>query len=215
MGAFSTSNYSFMKLQLLALFFYQLPVCAVKYEQACISAEMSIEQHSFFGVCAGHVRDHQSAVWLLLESPTTITTGNTQDVKPLFFSTSSPVAHVHKYTQWGICLHRCKIILLQHMPALQAACSVETQPWHTTQPALVYFRKLMCGLRECLLFKSVYLDHLSHVALRACVLGRIFDFHQHDEEEVMPHVVLLFNVLLKRHRLVVKFVPLQACKGGQ
>lgn len=62
MGAFSTSNYSFMKLQLLALFFYQLPVCAVKYEQACISAEMSIEQHSFFGVCAGHVRDHQSAV---------------------------------------------------------------------------------------------------------------------------------------------------------
>lgn len=31
----------------------------------------------------------------------------------------------------------------------------------------------------------------------------------------MPHVVLLFDVPLKSHRLVVKLVPLQACRGAE
>lgn len=54
----------------------------------------------------------------------------------------------------------------------------------------------------------VYLDHLSHVALRACVLRGIFNFYQYNKEQVVPHVVLLFDVLLKSHRFVVKLVPL-------
>lgn len=59
-----------------------------------------------------------------------------------------------------------------------------------------------------------YLDHLSHVALGACVFSGIFNFHQHNKEQVVPHVVLLFDVLLKSHRLVVKLIPLQACGGA-
>ncbi len=58
----------------------------------------------------------------------------------------------------------------------------------------------------------IYLNHLSHVALRACVFSGIFNFYQHNKEQVVPHVVLLFDVLLKSHRLVVKLVPLQACQ---
>lgn len=58
----------------------------------------------------------------------------------------------------------------------------------------------------------VYLDHLSHVALGAGVFGGIFHFHQYDEEQVVPHVVLLFDVLLESHRLVVELVPLQTCR---
>lgn len=57
-----------------------------------------------------------------------------------------------------------------------------------------------------------YLDHLSYIALRACVFSRVFNFHQHDKEQVVPHVVLLLYVFLKSHGLIVKFVPLQACR---
>lgn len=60
----------------------------------------------------------------------------------------------------------------------------------------------------------IYLDHLSHVALGARVFGGIFNFYQHNKEQVVPHVVLLFDVLLKSHRLVVKLVPLQAYGGA-
>lgn len=60
----------------------------------------------------------------------------------------------------------------------------------------------------------IYLDHLSHVALGPSVFGGIFNFYQHDEEQVVPHVVLFFDVLLKSHCLVVKLVPLQACRGA-
>lgn len=61
----------------------------------------------------------------------------------------------------------------------------------------------------------IYLNHLSHVALRASVFSGVFDFHQHDKEQIVPHVVLLLDVLLKSHRLVVKLVPLQACRGAE
>lgn len=61
---------------------------------------------------------------------------------------------------------------------------------------------------------SIYPDHLSHIALWARVFGRIFNFYQHNKEQVVPHVVLLFDVLLKSHRLVVKLVPLQAYRGA-
>lgn len=60
---------------------------------------------------------------------------------------------------------------------------------------------------------SVYLYHLSHVALGACVLSGVFNFNEHYKEQVVPHVVLLLDVLLKRHGLVVELVPLQTCRG--
>lgn len=54
-----------------------------------------------------------------------------------------------------------------------------------------------------------YPDHLGHVALGARVLGGVLDFDQDDEEQVVPHVVLHLDVLLKGHRLIVELVPLQ------
>lgn len=59
---------------------------------------------------------------------------------------------------------------------------------------------------------SVYLYHLSHVALGACVLSGVFNFHEHYKEQVVPHVVFLLDVLLKRHGLVVELVPFQTCR---
>lgn len=61
----------------------------------------------------------------------------------------------------------------------------------------------------------VYLYHLSHVALGACVLSGVFNFHEHDKEQVVPHVVFLLDVLLKRHGLVVELVPLQTCRWAE
>lgn len=60
---------------------------------------------------------------------------------------------------------------------------------------------------------SVYLYHLSHVALGACVLSGVFNLNEHYKEQVVPHVVLLLDVLLKGHGLVVELVPLQTCRG--
>lgn len=54
-----------------------------------------------------------------------------------------------------------------------------------------------------------YPDHFSHVALWPGVLSGILDLHQDDEEQVMPHVVLNFDVLFKGDRLIVKLVSLQ------
>ena len=48
------------------------------------------------------------------------------------------------------------------------------------------------------------LDHCVDVALGAGELGGVLDLDEHDEEEVVPHVVLLHAVLLEAHRLVVK-----------
>lgn len=65
--------------------------------------------------------------------------------------------------------------------------------------------------------RMFYLDHLCHVALWPSVFCGIFHFDKNDKEEVVPHVVLLFDVLLKSHCLVVKLVPLEACNtvGGK
>lgn len=57
-----------------------------------------------------------------------------------------------------------------------------------------------------------YPDHFSHIALRACVLRGILDLYQDDEEQVVPHVVLNFDVLFKGDRLIVKLVSLQTWK---
>lgn len=54
-----------------------------------------------------------------------------------------------------------------------------------------------------------YPDHFGHVALRASVLCRILDFHQDDEEQVVPHVVLHFDVFFESNCLIVKLVSLQ------
>lgn len=61
-------------------------------------------------------------------------------------------------------------------------------------------------------FQTAYPNHLCNVALWSCVLSRVLHLDKHDEEQIMPHVVLHLNVLLKRHRLVVKLVSLQSCK---
>lgn len=56
------------------------------------------------------------------------------------------------------------------------------------------------------LFLLTHPDHLGHVALRSGVLGGVLHFHQHDETQVVPHVVFLLDVLFKGDRLVVKLV---------
>lgn len=65
-----------------------------------------------------------------------------------------------------------------------------------------------------LFVQLLYLDHLRHVALRPSVFCGIFHFDKDDKEEVVPHVVLLLDVLLEGHRLVVKLVPLEAYNAG-
>lgn len=54
-----------------------------------------------------------------------------------------------------------------------------------------------------------YPDHFSHIAFWTGVLSGILDLHQDNEEQVMPHVVLNFDVLFKGDRLIVKLVSLQ------
>lgn len=64
------------------------------------------------------------------------------------------------------------------------------------------------------MFRGTDLEHLGHVALRACVFSGVLHLHQDQEVDVVPHVVLRCDVLLKGHRLVVELVPLQPCEGG-
>lgn len=55
-----------------------------------------------------------------------------------------------------------------------------------------------------------YPDHFSHIAFRARKLCGVLHLHQDDEEQVVPHVVLDFDVLFKSDRLVIKLISLQA-----
>ena len=52
--------------------------------------------------------------------------------------------------------------------------------------------------------QSTDLNHGVDVALGARELRGILHLDEHDEVEIVPHVVLGFTVLLKRHRLVVE-----------
>lgn len=56
---------------------------------------------------------------------------------------------------------------------------------------------------------------MSDVALRPGVVRLVLLTHQDDEVQVVPDVVLQFDVLLKRHRLIVKLVSLQTCGRTQ
>lgn len=58
-------------------------------------------------------------------------------------------------------------------------------------------------------------DHLSDVALRACVFSGVLDPHQHNEVQVMPQVVLFLDVLLKRHCFIIKLISLQTWVNKQ
>ena len=49
-----------------------------------------------------------------------------------------------------------------------------------------------------------------YVALGPRELGGVLDVDQDDEEEVVPHVVLRADVVVKRHMLVLERLPLQA-----
>lgn len=60
-----------------------------------------------------------------------------------------------------------------------------------------------------------HLDHVSDVALRPGVVRLVLLTHQDDEVQVVPDVVLQFDVLLKGHRLIVKLVSLQTCGSIQ
>ena len=51
-----------------------------------------------------------------------------------------------------------------------------------------------------------------HVAFRAGEFCRVLDLDEDNEVEVVPHVVLRPDVLLKRHMLVVERLPLQSCR---
>lgn len=56
---------------------------------------------------------------------------------------------------------------------------------------------------------------MSDVALGPGVVRLVLLTHQDDEVQVVPDVVLQFDVLLKRHRLIVKLVSLQTCGSIQ
>ena len=49
-----------------------------------------------------------------------------------------------------------------------------------------------------------YLNHKTDVAFGPSKLGRVFDFKQHYEVQVMPHIVFGINVFIKGHGFVVK-----------
>lgn len=51
---------------------------------------------------------------------------------------------------------------------------------------------------------NYYLDHFVDIRLRAGKLGWILHFYQHYEVQVMPHVVLVLDMLLERHGLIVE-----------
>ena len=48
-----------------------------------------------------------------------------------------------------------------------------------------------------------------YVALGPCELGGVLDVDQDNEEEVVPHVVLSADVVVKGHVLVLEGLPLQ------
>ena len=54
-----------------------------------------------------------------------------------------------------------------------------------------------------------YLYHKADVTFRPSKLGRVFDFKQHYEVQVMPHIVFGINVFIKGHRFVVKCWPIK------
>ncbi len=58
-------------------------------------------------------------------------------------------------------------------------------------------------------FLLIYLYHMGHVALWASVVGLVFLPYQHNEIEVVPDVMLKFNVLLEWYSLIIKLVPLE------
>ena len=70
--------------------------------------------------------------------------------------------------------------------------------------------------RETYLFPFFYyLNHLMDVALGSGEFRRIFDFDKHDKVQIMPHIVLHTNVLLKSHIFVVKGFALQSANKAR
>jgi len=54
------------------------------------------------------------------------------------------------------------------------------------------------------MINTIYLNHGIHVALRSRELGGVLDLDQHNEIQVVPHVVLALDVLFKADSFVVK-----------
>ena len=50
-----------------------------------------------------------------------------------------------------------------------------------------------------------------NITLGSSELCGIFDFDKDNEEKVVPHVVLSADVVIKRHMLVLKGLPLKTC----
>ena len=50
-----------------------------------------------------------------------------------------------------------------------------------------------------------------NITLGSSELCWIFDFDEDNEEKVVPHVVLSADVVIKRHMLVLKGLPLKTC----
>lgn len=59
-------------------------------------------------------------------------------------------------------------------------------------------------------FKKIYLDHGVNVAFGTGELCRIFNPDQDHEIEVMPHVVLVTDVILEAHCLVIELGSIQS-----
>lgn len=62
---------------------------------------------------------------------------------------------------------------------------------------------------------QLYLDHGVDIALRTRELCRVLHFDQHNEVQIVPHVVLTLYMLFKTHCLVVKRRSVQSWIGKQ
>lgn len=58
--------------------------------------------------------------------------------------------------------------------------------------------------------KFTYVDHRVHVAFGSGELSWIFDPNQHDEVQIMPHVVFILNVLLEANCFIVEGGSIQS-----
>ena len=55
-----------------------------------------------------------------------------------------------------------------------------------------------------------YLDERIDIRLWSGELGGVFDFDEHNEVEIVPHVVFELDVLFERHRLIVEIASVQS-----
>ena len=60
------------------------------------------------------------------------------------------------------------------------------------------------GIVEKLNEGVTYMNQLADITLWSCKFCGIFNLQQDNEVQIMPHVVLLLDMLIKGHRLILK-----------